>query len=99
MKQAYDTKEYVKEYTKQRDILKNKFLADKTGDQTLLTEQTKLFQPLLQSQKQIQEKLIENQNATSNVLVPFVNELQKRNNLAEESQYLPFYNTSLEVEP
>lgn len=94
MKQAFD----IKYYTQQRDALRNRFAADKTGDQTLLTEQTKLFQPLLQSQQQIQDKLIENQKATSNVLVPFVSELQKRNNLMEDSQYLPFYNAPLEIQ-
>ena len=94
MKQAFD----IKYYAQQRDALRNRFAADKTGDQTFLTEQTKLFQPLLQSQQQIQDKLIENQNATSNVLVPFVSELQKRNNLMEDSQYLPFYNAPLEIQ-
>jgi hypothetical protein len=94
MKQAFD----IKYYTQQRDALRNRFEADKTGDQTLLTEQTKLFKPLLQSQQQIQDKLIENQKATSNVLVPFVSELQKRDNLMEDSQYLPFYNDPLEIQ-
>src|ERR1700761_666979 len=94
MKEVFD----IKYYTQQRDALMNSFAADKTGDQTFLTEQTKLFQPLLQSQQQIQDKLIENQNATSNVLVPFVSELQKRNNLMEDSQYLPFYNAPLEIQ-
>ena len=93
MKHAFD----IKYYTQQRDALRNRFTADKTGDQTFLTEQTKLFQPLLQSQQQIQDKLIESQKATSNVLVPFVSELQKRNNLMEDSQYLPFYNAPLEI--
>ena len=94
MKQSFD----INYYKVQREILRNRFAADKTGDQTLLTEQTKLFQPLLQSQKQIEEKLTENQNATSNVLVPFVNELQKRNNLIEDSQYLPFHNEPLKIQ-
>jgi len=94
MKQTFD----IKYYTQQREALRNRFAADKTGDQTFLTQQTKLFQPLLQSQQQIQDKLIETQNATSNVLVPFVNELQKRNNLVEDSQHLPFYNAPLEIQ-
>ena len=49
MKEVFD----IKYYTQQRDALMNRFAADKTGDQTFLTEQTKLFQPLLQSQQQI----------------------------------------------
>ena len=88
----------IKYFTQQIDALRNRFAAEKTGDQTFLTQQTKLFQPVLQSQKQIQDKIIENQNVTSNVLVPFVSELQKRNNLMEDSQHLPFYNAPLEIQ-
>ena len=94
MKNSFD----VKYYTQQRDALRNRFRADKTGDQTFLTEQTKLFQPLLESQQEIQDKLIENQQATSNVIAPFVSELQKRNNIMEDSQYLPFYNAPIEIQ-
>ena len=62
----------IEYYKKQRDYLKNMFKAKKTGDQNLLYKQTKLYQPLLTSQKEIQDKLDENQTLTSSALIPLL---------------------------
>ena len=88
----------VNEYKEQRERLRNRFLADKTGDQAYLDTQAKLLMPILDSQRQIHDKLTENQAATSSALVPFVNELQRQNNLLEDSQSLPYYHEPLEIE-
>ena len=45
----------------------------------------------------MKDKIIENQYATSKVLVPFTQELQRRNDLLETAQSLPFYNAGLEA--
>ena len=81
-------KDSIKDYKQQKDALIKRFQAEKTGEQTYTSEQAKLFNPLLQSQKQIQDKLTE---GTSNVLVPFIQELQRRNAIVEDSQNLPFH--------
>ena len=74
----------------------------KTGDQTLFIDQTKLFKPLIESQKEsskaIENKIATNQDVLSNTLVPFTRELQKRNEQLEALQNLPLYNAPLEIE-
>ena len=39
----------VKRYEEQREILRSRFLADKTGDQTFLAKQERLLNPLLEA--------------------------------------------------
>lgn len=77
----------IKYYNQQKDYLRKKFESERTGEQDLLYENTKLFKPVLTSQQQIQDKISEGQN----ILQPFTQELQRRNDLMETSQYLPFY--------
>ena len=90
------SKELIKKFTEQRDRLKNYFEKEKIGVQNLYTDQTKLFKPLIESQKEtskdLQDKLASNQNTLSNTLVPFTNELKRRNDQLDELQSLPFYN-------
>ena len=45
----------IEYYKQQRDFLKQRFEAEKTGDQTLSTERSKLFKPLIESQKRLQK--------------------------------------------
>ena len=88
-------KAVIKRYKEQRDLLRREFQAEKVGNQTLFTDQTKLFRPLIESQKEtskdLQDKLVSNQNTLSNTLVPFTNELKRRNDQVEQLQALPFY--------
>jgi hypothetical protein len=90
------THEFIKRFTEQKNCLKQRFLAEKTGDQTLYIDQAKLLEPLINSQKEtsriIQDKIISGQETLSNALVPFTRELQKRNDQVEALQSLPFYN-------
>src|SRR5271170_5340517 len=90
------SKEFIEKYVSQKKQLKQYFEREKTGDQTLYTDQAKLLQPLINSQKEtsktIKDKIVTGQEALSNALVPLVQELQKRNDQVEALQSLPFYN-------
>ena len=84
------------ELVNQKKRLKQRFEREKTGDQTLYTDQAELLRPLIDSQKEtsksIQDKIISGQETISNAIVPFIKELQKRNDQVEALQGLPFYN-------
>jgi hypothetical protein len=92
----------TKRFKQQGDDLRRMFMEEKTGKQTLFTEQSKLFEPLIEVQKEtsksIEAKIKEGQDTTSNALVPFTRELQKRNDQVETLQNLPFYNLPPEIE-
>src|SRR6476661_9685684 len=85
----------IKRYKEQRDLIRKEFQAEKVGNQTQFTDQLKLFKPLMESQKEtskdLQDKLASNQSTLSNTLVPFTNELKRRNDQFDELQALPFY--------
>ena len=92
--------EFVKRYKDQRDRLKKQFEAEKVGEQSLFTTQTKLFKPLIETQKEtaraIQDKIYAGQETTNNTLIPFLKELQKRNDHLETLQTLPYYPAEIE---
>lgn len=58
MKKVFD----IKEYAKVRDEAKKHFLANKTGEQDLFRTQSELYKPLIQSTKDFENRLIQNQN-------------------------------------
>ena len=66
----------IKKYKEQKDYIRNMFEAEKTGEQMLYTDQSKLFKPVIDSQKEIQDKL--STKVTNDALVPFIRELQRR---------------------
>lgn len=84
----------INEFVKQRERLQKRFEAEKTGEQLQYIDQSKLYQPIIDSQKKIEDKLLNTQD--SQVIVPYLQELQKRNDLLETSQNLPFYNAPIE---
>src|SRR6266536_3384583 len=88
-------KDLAKRYKEQRNALRRRYEVQKTGDQTLFTEQSKLFKPLIEVQKEtsktIGDKITTSQEGLSNVLVPFTRELRKRNEQIETLQNLPYY--------
>jgi hypothetical protein len=88
----------IEEYKRQRDELRRRFQDTKTGDQTLFIDQTKLFKPLIESSKAIEDKIASNQDDLSNALIPFTRELQKRNEHVATLQNLP-YPTGIEDVP
>ena len=97
-----NTKFDATKWREQRDFLKKRFQAEKTGDQTLFIDQEKLFKPLIESQKEnsksLQDKLVVSQDILSNTLVPLTRELQKRNDQVDALQNLPFYNIPAGIE-
>ena len=86
------SKEFIERYANQKKRLKQYYEREKTGVQTLYTDQAQLFEPLINSQKETQNKIVTGQETLSNALVPLVQELQKRNEQVEVLQSLPFYN-------
>src|SRR5207245_927612 len=68
----------------------------------LSTERSKLFKPLIESQKEaskaIQDKIATSQDTINNVLVPFTRALEKRNDQLETLQDLPYYNIQQGIE-
>ena len=67
------TDEFTKKYVEQRERLRKQFLSERVGNQELYTEREKLFKPIIESQKEsskdIQDKIVRNQESTSNALV------------------------------
>jgi hypothetical protein len=88
----------AKHYKDQRDRLRKRFEDEKTGEQAELTENIKLFRPIIESQnntsKAIQDKLVNTRDA----IVPFTRELQKRIDQMETLQGLPYYDKPLEIQ-
>src|SRR5260221_8198217 len=88
-------KDLAKRYKEQRDALRRRYEVQKTGDQTLFTEQSKLFKPLIEVQKEtskaIGDRTTTSQEGLSNVLVPLTRELRKRNKQVETLKNLPYY--------
>src|SRR5260370_35017068 len=80
----------AKRYKEQRDALRRRFEAEKTGDQALFIDQTKLFKPLIEVQKETSKAIEDKIAASQDALIPFTRELQKRNEQLEALQNLPY---------
>ena len=89
----------LSEYKRIKEALRDRFEAERTGDQDLFREQSKIFRPLINTQQQTVKaiKNSENTNATTlaNALVPFTRELQKRNEQVDMLTEQPFYQQEL----
>ena len=84
------------EYKRVKEVLKQRFEAERTGDQNLFREQSKLFQPLINTQQQPAKAMTDGQNvALSNALLPFTRELQRRNDQVDLLSEQPFYRQEL----
>jgi hypothetical protein len=91
----------VKEYIRLKDSLRTRFEAEKTGDQNLFTEQTKLLQPLINVQKDtsqdIKKQLVSLQDTTKESmlpLVPIAQQFQRQNETIDHFRDLPFFTQS-----
>jgi hypothetical protein len=82
----------IDEYKKIKDNLRNRFDAERSGDQLLLTEQTRLLQPLISTQEQTVKAIRGNKDL--NVLTK---ELQRRNDQFDLLSEQPFYR--YEIDP
>ena len=72
----------IGEYKRQKDALRDRFENERTGDQELFREQTKIFQPLINTQQQTVKAIKDSQDvnraAITNALLPVVRELERR---------------------
>ena len=88
----------ISEYKRLKETLKDRFENERTGDQDLFREQTKILQPLINTQQQTVKAIKDTQNASStaisNVLVPIVRELERREQ-ADSLMQQPFYGEEL----
>src|SRR5271165_215435 len=88
----------ISEYKRLKDALRNRFENERTGDQDLFREQTKNFQPLINTQQQTVKAIKDSQNvnstAISNAMLPVVRELERRGQ-ADLLMEQPFYSEDL----
>src|SRR6266516_284244 len=92
------SKDFIKKFAEQRDRIKKRFEVERTGEQLQYIDQSKLFKPLLETQKQIQDKIVSSRDTLSNALIPITNELRKRNEQVGDLQSFPYYNVPKEIE-
>jgi hypothetical protein len=88
----------AEEYSKIRDEAKKYFLAKKTGEQDLFTEQSKLFKPIIQSTKELGKSLVSGQNELIEQ-IGLVPELMKRNLPQLEFRHSSPVQSKSEVDP
>ena len=72
----------IGEYKRIKESLKDRFGSERTGDQDLFREQTKILQPLINTQQQTVKAIKDSEDVNSRVvstaLLPVVRELEKR---------------------
>ena len=83
----------MEEYERVKNTLKNRYDERRTGEQTLYSDQSERLKPLIDKQKETAQAIQQIGQDTSNALVPFVQELKKRNEQVEQLQSFPFYDT------
>src|SRR5271165_505898 len=88
----------ITEYKRLKQTLRDRFENERTGDQELFREQTKILQPLINTQQQTVKAIKDSQDVSSkaitNALLPVVRELERR----EPTDLLmeqPFYREEL----
>lgn len=73
----------INEYKRVKEALRERFEAERTGDQDLFREQTKILQPLIDTQVATQQQTVkaikDGQDVNATALLPFTRELQRRN--------------------
>src|SRR5579863_1668792 len=88
----------ISEYKRLKESLKDRFENERTGDQDLFREQTKILQPLINTQQKTVKAIKDSQDASStaitNALLPVVRELERREQ-ADSLMEQPFYREEL----
>ena len=91
MKNTFDINKYIQ---LKKDV-KQHYQDIKLGEQNLYENQSNLFKPLSDiataQSKEIQDKIISNQDAFHNAIVPFTSNIEKRIEQLENLQSLPYY--------
>src|SRR5579863_1541538 len=89
----------ITEYKRVKEALRERFETERTGDQDLFREQSKIFQPLIDTQQQTAKAIKDGQNlnstAISNALLPLTKELQRRNDQVDMLAEQPFFQQEL----
>ena len=71
----------ITENKRVKDALRERFESERTGDQDLFREQSKIFQPLIDTQQQTAKAIKDGQNinatAISNALLPLLRNCRK----------------------
>src|SRR5271155_1040830 len=87
----------ISEYKRLKETLKDRFENERTGDQDLFREQTKILEPLINTRQQTVKAIKDSQDASStaisNALVPIVRELEREQ--ADSLMQQPFYGKEL----
>lgn len=90
----------IQDYVERRGRLRRIFENERTGEQTLLQDRSKLFKPIIDSQKEttkaLEDNKVSNENIITNQLLPIMNSLNTRIDQMESLQNLPYYNSPLE---
>src|SRR5271170_3082456 len=88
----------IAEYKRLKETLRDRFENERTGDQDLFREQTKILQPLINTQQQTVKAIKDSQDASStaisNAILPIVRELERREQ-ADSLMQQPFYHEEL----
>jgi len=86
------------EYKRVKKVLTDRFENERTGDQDLFREQTKILQPLINTQQQTVKAIKDSQDVSStaitNALLPIVRDLERREQ-ADLLMEQPFYHEEL----
>src|SRR5208282_6598444 len=89
----------IGEYKRVKKVLTDRYESERTGDQDLFREQTKILQPLINTQEQtvkaIKNSQDVNNTALGNALIPLVRELEKRNDQVDSLMEQPFYSQEI----
>ena len=83
----------IQEYTRIKKVLRDRFESERTGNQDLFREQTKILQPLIDTQVAIQQETAKaiQDASVNNAIVPLTKELQRRNDQVDMLAEQPFY--------
>src|SRR5271163_2497382 len=96
----YDRVQTAKQFLENKKILTSRYATERSGDIQTFLDQEKLLAPLIKSQeetsKATQEKIVANQNLTSNVLVPLMQEVRRKNDQVDILQQLPYYQAQID---
>ena len=86
----------MNEYKRVKDTLRERYETERTGDEDLFRTQSKMFQPLINTQQETAKIIKDAQDvnaiALNNTLLPITMELQRRNDLEQAVGQLPAIN-------
>src|SRR6266545_6863864 len=86
----------MNEYKRVKDTLRERYEMERTGDEDLFRTQSKMFQPLINTQQETAKVIKDAQDvnaiALNNTLLPITMELQRRNDLEQAVGQLPAIN-------